>query len=166
MISLMAAVGANGEIGEKNNLIWSVKEDLEWFREHTIGRPVVMGRRTHESIGRTLKYRLNIVLTRDIKYQTIGHAIAMHSIEEVLKYYKRHRKGRLMIIGGTEIYEQFLPLADRLYLTEMDTHHPHADAYFPEVNWGEWDRTHTKVGMGSKDVGFDYRFNIYRRITK
>ena len=123
MINIIAAVGKNLELGLDNKLIWNIPEDLQYFKQMTTNKTVVMGRKTYESIGRPLPNRNNVVLTRkDIKIDGIN---TIKNYEEVLSM-----NDEVFIIGGESIYELFLPYADNLYLTEIDGSHE-ADTYFP-----------------------------------
>lgn len=133
-ISIIVALAENRVIGIENRLPWHLPGDMKWFRRHTLGKPVVMGRKTFESLGRPLPERHNIVVTADASYRADG-ATVVHSIEEAL-----HAAGDVldvMIIGGESFYRQMLPQTDRLILTLV-----HADvagdAWFPEFDWNDW----------------------------
>jgi dihydrofolate reductase len=121
MISIIAALGKNRELGKQGALLWRIPEDLKRFKTLTVGHPVVMGRKTFESIGKPLPGRTNLVLSR-----------AGMSLEEALKKAKDAPGGEeIFIIGGAQIYEQALPFADRLYLTLIEAEASDADAFFP-----------------------------------
>jgi len=113
-IAIVVAMDDNRVIGRDNQLPWHLPADLRHFRQVTIGKPVLMGRKTHESIGRPLPERTNIVVTRDRSYEAPG-CILVHSIESALKAAGDRRE--VMVIGGADFYRQLLPKADRLYLT-------------------------------------------------
>lgn len=137
MISLIAAIGKKRELGRGSALLWRIPEDLKRFKSLTTGHPVVMGRKTFESIGRPLPARTNIVVTRDEKWQVPG-ALATHSLGEALEEARQApggglpaQAGETFIIGGAQIYEQALPFADRLYLTLIEAEASDADAFFP-----------------------------------
>ena len=117
MINLIAAVSKNYQIGIHNQMPWHIPEDLKYFKEVTTGHPVIMGRKTFESIGHPLPNRRNIVLTRDHTF-THEHVEVLHSFEEALELCCRLSNS--FIIGGGEIYKAFLPYADHLYLTLID----------------------------------------------
>jgi len=129
IISLIAAIGKNRELGFKNDLIWKIPEDVTFFKKTTSGHTVVMGQRTYESIGRPLPKRKNIVLTRDRKFKAKGCLIA-YSIDEALEIAGDEE---VFIIGGGQIYAQTIKLADKLYLTIIDKDAP-ADTYFPDFS--------------------------------
>jgi dihydrofolate reductase len=134
IISIIAAMDKNRLIGKDNRIPWRLPADMRRFRRMTLGKPVVMGRRTFESLGKPLKKRINVVLTRNHDYQAEG-CIVVHSIEEVLDVVKDHQE--VMICGGAPIYAQFLPRADRLYLTRIHDCFE-GDVYFPAFNLDEW----------------------------
>lgn len=138
MISIIAALDKNRLIGSTKGLPWYLPADLVHFKKVTLGKPVIMGRRTHETIGKPLPERKNIVLTRDEDFRAPG-CIVVHSTEEALRKAAEHPPagGEIMIIGGGQIYKEFLPLTDRMYLTLID-HEFTGDVYFPEFDWNEW----------------------------
>lgn len=134
IISIIAAIAKNRVIGSKNKLPWHLPEDIKRFRTLTLGKPVIMGRKTYESIGKPLPDRKNIVLTRNKDYHISG-CIVVHSLDEALNTAKGNNE--VMIIGGAEIYKMFLPLADKMYLTLIDAEFA-GDSYFPRYNPSEW----------------------------
>ena len=134
IISLIAAVGKNNVIGADNKLPWKLSADLKRFRQITSGKPVIMGRKTFESIGRPLPNRINIIITRD-KYYKADSCIVVHSAEEALNAAKENEE--IMVIGGEQIFKEFLPKAGRMYLTIIDKKFE-GDAYFPEYDGKEW----------------------------
>lgn len=160
-VSLIAARGKNNEIGYQNSLLWDIKEDMAWFRFQTNKKPVVMGRSTYESIGKPLKGRLNVVLSRDESYNPHPDVRVFNSIQDML--YELRNEKEIMVIGGESIYRQFLFYASRLYLTDVDAEFE-ADAFFPEINYPDWVRCFTQDG--SPGVGLDYKFNVYKRILR
>lgn len=134
MISIIVALAQNGVIGCKNRLIWHISEDLKRFKRITMGHPVVMGRRTFESMGcRLLPGRMNVVVTRDLGYAPLkaDNLLIVHSLEEAIGCFSVAEE--VFVIGGGEIYRQALPLADRLYLTRIAAL-AQGDVYFPEVD--------------------------------
>ena len=134
LISLIVAMAQNGVIGRDNSLPWRLPDDLKRFRSFTLGKPILMGRKTFESIGRPLPGRINLVLTRDRSWLAEG-VIAVHSVEEALT--QAGSSDELIAIGGAEIYRLVLPFARRIYLT-----HVHADVpgniTFPEFDSTQW----------------------------
>ena len=139
MISLVVAMAKNRVIGSQNKLPWSIPEDLKRFREITLGHPIIMGRKTYESIGRPLPKRTNIVVTRDVSARFEGCHAALSLDEAIEKAHHEDIPGRdeVMVIGGGEIYKQALPLADRIYLTLIG-HEVQGEAYFPEFQWADY----------------------------
>lgn len=133
MISIIVAVAENGVIGDKNALLWNIKEDMRRFRTTTTGHPVVMGRKTFESIGRPLPKRTNVVITRG-NNEFEGCQMA-HSLEEAVQMFSADEE--VFIIGGAQIYKQALPLADKLYLTIVHRDYE-GDTSFPEIDNSEW----------------------------
>ena len=133
MISIIVAIAENGVIGDKNALLWNIKEDMRRFRTTTTGHPVIMGRKTFESIGRPLPKRTNVVITRgDGEFE--GCLVA-HSIEEAVAMFPAEEE--IFIIGGAQIYSQAMAIADKLYLTIV--HRPYdGDTSFPEIDYSEW----------------------------
>ncbi len=130
-ISAIAAVGKNRELGTKNRLSWRISDDFKRVKELTMGRPLIMGRKTHESIGRPLPGRTNIIITRDPNYSSTG-CVSASSIEEALEKAREVDQEEIFIFGGAEIYKLALPYVDKLYLTMIDEEDKDADAFFPE----------------------------------
>jgi dihydrofolate reductase len=139
-IVLVAAIGENNVIGRNGQLPWRLKSDLQHFRRLTLNKPVVMGRRTFESIGKLLKDRTNIVVTRDLSRAASGAVLAT-SIEEALAYAhddaKRRGVDEIMVIGGNDVFAATLPLADRLEITHVHAA-PDGDVFFPPIDSGVW----------------------------
>lgn len=129
MINMIAAIGSNNEIGKANEIPWNIKEDLKYFKEVTLEKPILMGRKTYESIGRPLPKRINVVLTSDINFSAKG-VIVVHSKEEAMCFLNQYSES--FIIGGSQIYDLFLEDVNLLYLTLVDKKIIDADAYFPE----------------------------------
>lgn len=135
MISLIWAMDENRLIGVENRLPWKLPADMKWFRRHTLGKPIIMGRKTFDSFGgRPLPDRTNIVVTRDKNYRAEG-AVVVYSIDEALQ--AADEVDEVMIIGGASFYEQMLQRADRLYITQVHGKFE-GDAWFPEFDIGEW----------------------------
>ncbi len=135
LISIIAAMTDDRVIGINNSLPWKLPSDMKWFRQKTLGKPILMGRKTFESFGaRPLPERRNIVITRDQAYQVEG-AIVVHSVEEALQAAGDVKES--MIIGGASFYAQMLPQARRMYLTQVHTEVT-GDAWFPEFDESQW----------------------------
>ena len=134
LISLIVAMAQNGVIGRDNSLPWRLPEDLKRFRSFTLGKPILMGRKTFESIGRPLPERTNLVLTRDRRWYAHG-VIVVHSVAEAVS--QAAASEELVAIGGAEIYRLLLPLARRMYLTHVHADVP-GDITFPEFDPTQW----------------------------
>lgn len=160
MISLIAAVAQNRAIGQNNQLLWHLPEDLRHFRDTTRGKTVIMGRKTWESLPaafRPLPGRRNIVLSRDLNYIAPGSEIC-HSLDEALALTRNDDE--IFIIGGAELYRQALPLAQRLYLTEV-AESSTGDAFFPEFSQVDWQEI-SRIPQRSAS-GLEFAFVLYRR---
>ncbi|MDY5875106.1 MAG: dihydrofolate reductase [Bacilli bacterium] len=156
-ITMIAAVGKNLELGKDNDLIWHFKEDMKFFKENTINKPIVMGMKTLESLPHLLPKRTHIVLTRQNKKLDNG-IIIVHSVDELLDYIKRY-DDEVMIIGGASVYKEMLEYSDKLILTEIDATHD-ADVYFPSFNKEEWD---SKVVGEQEENNIKYKHLVYTR---
>ena len=157
-VSLIAAMAENRVIGRDNQLPWRLSADLQHFKALTMGKPIIMGRKTYESIGRPLPGRTNIVITRDSAFQAEGCEV-VHSIEQALAAARGFEE--VMVIGGAELYRQMLDHADRLYLTLVRAE-VEGDALFPELGqqWHEVERESRKADDKNQ---FDYDFVILER---
>jgi dihydrofolate reductase len=133
-VSLVVAMAENGVIGRANGLPWRLPEDLRRFKASTMGKPILMGRKTFESIGRPLPGRLNIVLTRDAHWSATG-AQVVHSLEQA--FAAAGDAPELIVIGGAEIYRLVMPFARRIYLTQVHADVP-GDTFFPALEPSEW----------------------------
>jgi len=157
-VSLIAAMAENRVIGRDNQLPWRLSADLQHFKALTMGKPIIMGRKTYESIGRPLPGRTNIVITRDSAFQAEGCEV-VYSIEQALAAARGFEE--VMVIGGAELYRQMLDHADRLYLTLVRAE-VEGDALFPELGqqWHEVERESRKADDKNQ---FDYDFVILER---
>lgn len=135
IISLITAMTKEGVIGRDQRLPWHISEELQYFKAMTLHKPVVMGRKTFESMGsRALPNRPNIILTNDRNFVSTVCSV-VHSVEETLSLLEKYDE--IMVIGGKMVYEQFLPLASRLYVTIIHEAYT-GDVYFPDVVWSDW----------------------------
>jgi dihydrofolate reductase len=159
IISIIAAIAANGVIGKENKLPWHLPADMKHFRDLTRGKPVIMGSKTFESIGRPLPDRLNIVLSSDLAYRAEG-AMVVHSIDEALQAAGDAQE--VMVIGGGSIYKQFLPRANRMYLTLIHTNFK-GDAFFPEYEKKEWNEVAREEHGQDEKNAYAYSFVILER---
>lgn len=158
-VTLIAAVASNGVIGDNNKLIWRLPADMKYFKQHTLGKSVLMGRKTYESIGQPLKDRTNVILSRSLSEAPEG-CILVRSIPEALSKFAGEP---LMVIGGADIYAQMLEAADRLQLTEIEQSFE-GDAYFPSFNREEWKLVSREEGILDDKNLLPHAFCIYERI--
>ncbi|MDR1056852.1 MAG: dihydrofolate reductase [Prevotellaceae bacterium] len=159
MISIIVAVAQNNVIGNKNQLIWHITEDLQYFKKRTSGHTVIMGRKTFESIGKPLPKRKNIIITTDTSYKAEG-CFTAHSLGAAIKL--AQPDDEIFIIGGGSIYREAVPFADTIYLTRVCKDYE-GDTYFPELTMDEWKEIeHTDFERGEK---FEYPFSfiVYKR---
>lgn len=154
IISLIAAIGKNRELGRGNELIFQIPEDMKHFRETTQGHTVIMGRKTYESIGRPLPNRTNIVVSRDESYEVPAGVLKATSIEEAIELAKKHENNEIFVIGGAQIYSLAMPYADKLYLTLVNAEVKDADAFFPE--YSEFKKV--LFERKSRDKNYSYTF--------
>ncbi len=143
IVSLVVAMAENRVIGRDGGLPWHIPGDLKLFKKTTMGKPIVMGRKTWESLGRPLPGRPNIVITRDRNYRAEGAHVAdglQAALALAEELARQSAVDEIMVIGGAEIYRLALPIADRLYLTEVSLC-PQGDAWFPEFDLQEWRQT-------------------------
>ena len=158
-IAHIVAHTTNRVIGKGNEMPWHLPADLKHFKKITLGKPVIMGRKTYESIGFPLPGRLNLVITRDKKYQAKGCEV-VHSIESALMVAARESDAdELMIIGGATLYEQTLPIVSRIYQTVIDIELA-GDAFYPELLSSDWDST--EIGQHLADEKNQYDLFFYR----
>ena len=161
-IKLICAVSKNNVIGNNNKLPWSISEDLKRFRELTSENIIVMGRKTYDSIGRPLPKRENLVLSKNKKLK-IENAKVFNTPQEILDFYhKREEEKDLFIIGGNYIYELFIEYCDYLLITFVDKEYK-GDAYFPKIDWTEWELTNEEKKSDNQE-NLTYYFRDYKKI--
>lgn len=159
MVSVIVAVAENGVIGDKNTLLWHISEDLRNFKRVTSGHPVIMGRKTFDSLGRPLPNRTNVVITR--QNLEIEGCKVVHSLEEALSLFSPEEE--LFVIGGAQIYAEALPVADRFYLTRV--HHAYeGDTSFPKWNESEWTLMESERFERGEKYENPFTIEIYERI--
>ena len=161
LISLVVAMDKNNLIGNKNNIPWKIPGELKRFREITMGNPIIMGRKTHESIGRILDGRENVVLTRNNSYKKPGVSIC-NDFSLLLDNYRDTNE--LFIIGGSEIYKLALPLANKLYITHIHKEYK-GDAWFPNIDFSDWNVIEKEDINESRHI-VSHSFTIYERINE
>ena len=163
MISLIVAMGKNREIGKENQLLWHLPKDLKHFKDLTSGHPIIMGRKTYESIGKPLPNRTNIVISRRNDWFEEGILI-VGSIKEAVKFAKKIDE-EVFIIGGGNIYEQTIDLADKLEVTLVDAVLD-ADTFFPKINEKIWQKTNEERHQKDEKNEFDFCFQTYERVSE
>lgn len=162
-LSIIAAVANNGVIGKNNKLIWHYPKDMQRFVELTKQAGIViMGRKTHEAIGKLLPGRINIVISRDKHYQPIRGALTYSDIDQALDFLRYYGK-EIMVIGGEQIYREFLPFVNKLYITNINSPYE-GDAYFPDVNVLEWQHVNEIYHTADTQHQFPFTFDIYERV--
>lgn len=163
MIHIVAAVSENNAIGKDNKLLWHLPNDLKYFKQLTTGHPVIMGRKTFESIGKPLPNRYNIVITRNKPENNLHENVTYcPSLNEAINT-ARKKDENIYIIGGGEIYRQALPITDTLYITKVHTQMA-GDTFFPEINTEQWQLVSKETYFKDEKHAFDYSFLIYRKI--
>jgi len=161
MISIIAAIGKNNELGKKNDLLFKLPADMKHFKEITSGHPVIMGRKTFESIGKILPNRRNIVITRDSNYKKENIEIA-HSLNDAIFIFNNNDE-EVFIIGGGEIYKQVFELADKLYITHIDAEDKDADTFFPEIIPIVWNEVSRQEHKKDEKNPYAYTFSVYKK---
>ncbi len=162
-VSLVAALDRNRAIGKGNDLPWRLPDDLKRFKALTLGKPVLMGRKTAQSLGRALPGRTNLVLTRSGNVPFDGMR-AVDSVEAALEVARIEGAGELCVIGGGEVYALALPLADTLHLTHVDTAVEQADAFFPPFDESVWVAASREKHAADGKHAFAFEFVDYRRL--
>ncbi|WP_128545959.1 dihydrofolate reductase [Larkinella soli] len=168
-ISLIAAVAENGIIGRDNDLVWHLPDDFKYFKQTTSGHPVLMGRKTFESLGKPLAHRLNVVITRNPDYQVEG-AVVVDSLEKALEEARKTGNAEAFVLGGEEIFRQALPLADRLYLTDVKAAFD-GDTYFPDYqrikgHTTEWQERSRRPHPADERHAVPFDFVVWERGTE
>lgn len=166
-LAIIVAAAKNGVIGKNNQLPWHLPQDLKYFKSITLGKPVIMGRKTYESIGRPLPGRVNIVVTRDQSWQADSSVIVVNGLESAIVAARKAildsatTISEAMIIGGAEIYRESLQWVDKIYLTEVDLE-PEGDAFFSSLDGRIWEVKSSIAG--DESVPVKHRFLIYQRV--
>lgn len=160
LISLIAAMDRNHAIGRDGAMPWHLPADLQFFKRVTLGKPVIMGRKTYDAIGRPLPGRLNIVVTRDPLWRAEG-VYVVHSLEDAFLAAAEYEE--VMVIGGANLYAQVLPEADRLYLTKIEGEFE-ADTYFPDFDRAEWREIASERRTADEKNPYPCRFVTLERV--
>ena len=160
MVSIIVAIAQNGTIGDKNSLLWHIKEDMRFFRTTTSGHPVIMGRKTFESLGsKPLPKRTNIVITRaDREFEG---ALTAHSLEEAIRM--AGDDAEIFIMGGAQIYREALAVADRMYITHVERDYE-GDTAFPEIDYSQWKLVDVVRHERGEEYESPFEFRTYDRV--
>lgn len=161
-LSAIVATDRRGTIGKDGQIPWYLPADLQFFKRTTLGHPVVMGRKTFQSIGRPLPKRTNIILTRDAFFTATG-VVVTHSLREALAHESVHDSEEAFIIGGGELYKQSLDLVSTVYLTVVDADIEDGDAFFPKLDPAEWQEVWSEGHRPHGKNALAYRFSRWER---
>jgi dihydrofolate reductase len=168
MLSIIAAIGQNRELGKEGQLLWHLPKDFNFFKENTTGKIMIMGRKTFESIGRPLPRRKSIVITSQDEWNHEGVITAKSmndAIEKAEDFQKENQEfsDEIFIIGGGDVYRQSLPYIDTIYLTEVAGSFPYADTFFPEWDTNKFKEISRKHHEKDPEHEFDFDFVVYKK---
>lgn len=164
ILSAIVAVAENNAIGKNNQLPWHLPEDLKFFKRTTLGKPVLMGRKTFESLGKPLPGRLNIVLSRQKDLKLPEGVLLFDNIDDAIEQLQDQQE--VFIIGGGKIFEETLKVTDRLYLTQIKTVVTDADAFFPHIDHAHWKLAWEEKHIADEKHKYDYTFQRWERIKQ
>lgn len=156
IVSMIVAKGTNNEIGKNNDLLWYIPSDLKFFKATTMGKSIIMGRKTFQSLPKALPGRKNIVISSDKNFDAPG-ATVVTDIESALK---ESETEEVFIIGGASIYKAYFPMADKLYITEVEFEDKSADVYFPEIDLSQWK---SEILDEGEENNLKYRHILYTK---
>lgn len=159
LISAIVAAAENNAIGKDNQLLWHLPNDLRFFKRTTTGHPIIMGRKTYESVGKPLPNRRNIIVTRQAAYAAEG-AEVVHSLAAAIE--SCAGEPEVFVVGGAEIYKQAIPVVDRIYLTRVHTALP-GDSFFPELDEQAWRLVSEDSHPADERHTYGYTFRVYER---
>ena len=160
-LSIIAAMAENRVIGKDNKMPWHLPADLKHFKTLTSGHPVLMGRKTYQSIGQPLPNRANIILTRDANYSA-PDCMVVTKVETALSIASEIDQDEIFVIGGADIYKQLLPKIQKIYLTII--HHSfEGDAFFPELDANHWHETNSEKHAADEKNQYDYSFKTFEK---
>ncbi len=164
ILSLIVAVSENNAIGIHNQLPWHLPEDLKFFKRTTMGKPVLMGRKTFDSLGRALPGRLNIVLSGNKDLALPEGVLLYDNINDALERLQQETTEEGFVIGGGKVFELAMPLIDRMYITRVHTTIPDADAFLPDIDHTHWKLVWEEKHTADEKHKYDYTFEQYQRI--
>jgi len=163
-VSAIVAVSENNAIGHENKLPWNLPEDLKYFKRKTLGKPVLMGRKTFESLGKALPGRINIVLSRQADLQLPHGVLLYDSLDAALQKLEDDGTEEAFVIGGGHVFAEAMPLIDSLYITRVHTIIKEADTFFPEVDHSHWKLVWEEAHEADEKNNYAYTFEHYERI--
>lgn len=155
-VSMIVAVGCNNEIGKNNDLLWHLPSDLKFFKAVTMGKSIIMGRKTFRSLPKALPGRKNIVISSDKNFDAPGATV----VTDINSALKESETEEVFIIGGASIYKAYFPMADKLYITDVDFEDKDADVYFPEIDLSQWKKEILDEG---EENGLKYKHILYTK---
>jgi dihydrofolate reductase len=163
LLSLIVAAAEDGAIGHENRMLWHLPDDFRWFKKHTLGHPMIMGRKTMESIGRALPGRRNLVVSRNPPEQAEGFEY-YQSLEAALQAAETTEQVEIFLIGGGSLYQQAMPLADRIYLTRVQAQFPDASVHFHMPDRG-WNCVFSEEHASDEKHPYPFRFEKWERAS-
>lgn len=163
ILSLVVAASENNAIGKQNKLLWHLPNDLKFLKNITWGMPVVMGRKTFESVdSKPLNGRINIIVTRQKDFEAPG-VVVVNSLNDAAFFAKENDYNELMILGGAQIYEDAMPKANRIYITRVHAFFEDADAFFPEIDERKWERVKVQDFEADERHAYPYSFEVWEK---
>lgn len=164
ILAFIVAVAENNAIGIRNTLPWYLPEDLKFFKRTTLGKPVIMGRKTYESLGKPLPGRLNIVLTHQRGMEVPDGVLLYEDVNDAIRYLEDMSCDECFIIGGGKVFESTLPLVDRLYITRVHTSIANADTFFPEIDHSHWKLVWEEYHHADEQHQYAFTFQQFDRL--
>lgn len=162
ILSLIVAIAEDGAMGKNNGLPWYLPADLRFFKKSTMGKPVIMGRRTWESLGRPLPGRLNVVLS-SLEMDLPQDVLLYHELKDAIARVAQEGLDEAFIIGGSKLFAESLPQLQRLYITRIQTTVPDADTFFPEIDYSDWKLSWEEKHEADETNKFNYAFQLWER---
>jgi dihydrofolate reductase len=164
ILSLIVAVAENNAIGRDNNLPWHLPEDLKFFKKHTLGKPVIMGRKTYQSLGRPLPGRLNIVLSGNSAFPLPDGVLLYNNMEDAIQKLELDGTEEAFVIGGSKVFGQAMQIADIMYITRVHTVIADADVFLPHIDHSQWHLAWEEAHKADDKHAYDFTFRKYERI--
>ncbi len=162
VVSMVVAAAEDNAIGKNNELLWHLPDDFKFFKQVTMGHPVIMGRKTFDSLGKALPKRPNIVITRQKDYTAEG-AEVVHSFDDAMRLAKEKGDDDIMVIGGSDIFALALPITNRVYLTRVHAHFPEADTHFLTLDNTEWHLVKSEPHAADEKHQHAFTFEVWER---